>query len=269
MPVEVSNTQAQVLQAGTAIGAGFAAGGPAGAGVAAVGVALSQLVQHTARLQGATNENDAADKLIPAFDADLQGIAAAYNNGSADASTCVKACQLLQTQTENYLKAQVGKPGTAWEQCNFTGGDSCCNKACTVGCCLYFSDLLPAINGSSVFGGGGMIPTLQKGSGTVYVPKVYPPSDTSYGNYSRASYNIVLVKPAPPAVVAAPVAPIIARTLGLSTTGSSTATSTSGVPATNAPSEFNLTTVSIVIGLIASLIAIASFLHIGGRKNGG
>jgi hypothetical protein len=220
----------------------------------AVKVGLSELAQHTARLKGAENENQAADQLIPAFDADLAQIAAAYNSGATDAGTCVKACQAVLAQCYSYLYAQVGKPGTAW---NSSGN---CDKSCTAGCCIYYNDLAPAINGSPVFANGtvGFIPVLKVGSGTVYVPEVYPPSNTDYGNYARDSYTITITKPAPAVVVETNISSTVGQALGISTT-----------PGVGVSSGLSLTTITTVASLIAALIAIAAFLHIGGAKSGG
>src|SRR5277367_4095336 len=102
---------------GSAAAAGFAAGGPIGAGIAGATAAIQQgvqqLAQHTARLKDATNENEALDQVIPAFDADLAAIANAFNTGTS-ASDCVSALQLVDTNIYTYLRSLVGKAGTAW-----------------------------------------------------------------------------------------------------------------------------------------------------------
>lgn len=173
------------------------------------------LAQHTARLHDAANENAALDALIPAFDADLQEVVQAYNSGT-DAQSCINALLAVDSNAYNYLRAQVGKPGTAW------GGPSTasigtglnpsylatCDKMCTAGCCVYLNDLRPAIFGRTVGGGaygpyqtkpgivGGLIEAIQKGSGTVHVIPIAKPPNTAYGNYARASYDLIVQKPA-------------------------------------------------------------------------
>jgi hypothetical protein len=165
----------------------------AGPAIAAVGNIV--LAQHTARLKGATNENQAADQVIPAFDADLAQIVSAYNAGQITAAQAIAGAQQVDAQVKAYLKAQVGAPGTAWSEYGAMGP---CNKNCTVGCCIYWNDLHPAIVGAPTFANGtvGLIPVLQAGSGLVYVPEVYPPSNTAYGNYQRAAYSLSVIKPA-------------------------------------------------------------------------
>ncbi len=163
------------------------------------------LGQHTARLKGAANENQALDACIPAFDADLKEIADAYNSGQASAKECIEALQNVDAQTYSYLRAQVGKPGTKWGGPSNLGSQmnpsfqAVCNKACTAGCCVYLNDLRPAIYGA---GGphwpdpqGGMIEAIQNNGGIVNVPKIYPPPNKAYGNFERAGYKITITKP--------------------------------------------------------------------------
>jgi len=171
-----------------------------GAVISAVGGIL--IAQHTARLKGATNENQAADQTIPAFDADLAEIANAYNSGTLNGKPftpvmAIAALQKVDVQIKTYLKSKVGAPGTAWKD----GG--ICDKSCTVGCCLYWNDLRPAIFGAPVFANGtmGFIPVIKRGGGTVYVPKIYPPSNKAYGDYSRESYTMELRAPSQPSSI--------------------------------------------------------------------
>lgn len=174
----------------------------------------AELAQHTLRLRDAANENAALDALIPAFDADLQQIAQAYNSGT-DPQTCIAALLAVDTNAYNYLQAQVGKSGTAWggpSSAQIGSGvnpsySAACGKTCTAGCCVYLNDLRPAIFGRSGVGSsylqyqsvpgivGGMIEAIQKGGGTVKIIPIAAPPNTAYGNYARASYVIQLVQP--------------------------------------------------------------------------
>ena len=181
----------------------------AAAGIGAgLGIASALFQAHTARLQNATNENQAADILIPAFDADIRAVGANYESGAWSVAQCVAILQQIDANVYNYLRKQVGKTGTAWT-IPANNGESAgipCNKACTVGCCLYYNDLRPAIYGQAQFntqGNVGMIPVLMGSGGQpssghrnqAYVPKVYPPSNKAYGNYQRAEYWISLAPP--------------------------------------------------------------------------
>jgi hypothetical protein len=196
-------------------------------------VGISQLAQHTARLQDAENENAALDALIPAWDEDMKAIAAAYNSGTSP-SECISAASLVDSNAYAYLQKQVGKAGTSW--IGQPNPLPTCNKQCTAGCCVYYNDLRPAIYGNPTLS-SGMIPVLQKlsgqnvatnpgdvvgKSGGVQVPEIYPPSDTSYGNYSRAAYRLTLTTPPVKSSVAAAV---------LSASGSGTGFTIAAAPA--------------------------------------
>jgi hypothetical protein len=163
------------------------------------GILGSQLAQHTARLQDATNENQALDILIPSWDADIQAICAAYNSGTP-AADCIQAAQTVDNNAYTYLRKNVGKPGTAWD------GSGKCTKSCTAGCCVFYNNLHSAIFGPSgapyngniaaANGATGIIPAMQSGGGVCSIPKIFPPSDKSYGNYTRAGYFLTFKKPA-------------------------------------------------------------------------
>jgi hypothetical protein len=190
---------------GSASAAGFAAGGPIGAGIAGATAAIQQGIQqlalHTARLKNATNENEALDQVIPAFDADLLAIQNAFNTGTS-AQDCIQALELVDTNIYTYLRSLVGKPGTAWggpTDAEIGPGvnptySAPCNKSCTASCCVYLNDLRPAIYGRAGVN-FGIISAILAGGGKVAVPEVYPPSDKSYGDYSRASYALVFTPP--------------------------------------------------------------------------
>lgn len=164
------------------------------------------LAAHTARLNDATNENQAVDQVIPAYDADLAAIQAAYESGT-DPSQCIAALNAVDTNIFNYMYALHGKPGTAWGGPT-TGAlgsginpayDQACNKTCTAACCVYLNDLRPGIFGHASAAGvkvvKGCIECILSGGGTAQIPEVYPPSDKSYGNYARAGYSITFTKP--------------------------------------------------------------------------
>lgn len=246
----------------------------------AIKIGISDLVQHTARLQDATNENKALDLLIPAFDADLKTIAAAFNAG-ADKQTCIQACLLVDTNASAYLQQQVGKTGTAW-----TGGPkdaaigqsinpsypAPCNKTCTAGCCVYLNDLRPAIFGRNVTttGGygpfqtapgivGGLIGAMQNGKGVVHVVPVAPPSNKSYGDYSRATYDLTVQ--APPLLSMATVAlQATGSGVGLHVTASAPKTATVTSKVSSLFSALTSTEIVAIIGVVGGLLLIITTL---------
>jgi hypothetical protein len=270
--------------AAVTIGSGAAAGalaGPIGAGIgaatAAIKVGIAELAAHTAQLQDAANENAALDQLIPAFDADLKSIAAAFNAGEADADTCISACYQVDTNAFNYLRAQVGKAGTAWggPTTNGIGADinptysAACDKTCTAGCCVYLNDLRPAIYGRSVpltsytpyqtLPGivGGLIAALTSGSGMVKVIPVAAPPNKAYGNYQRASYTLYISAP--------PASADDYGTLALSGSGKNLAVTPAPAPATSVLSSGILSTLTsnetvAIIGVLGGLLLIITTL---------
>jgi hypothetical protein len=151
---------------------------------------------HSKRLAGAKTENQAVAQVIPAYDADLQQINASFRAGAITASQAIAALQQVAQQIKSYLMQQVGKPGTSWNESVGMAGQ--CNKDCTVGCCVWFSDLGPGLSNSSVALGGPIIggwghgdPRLQ---GTkVQVPTVYT---SKYGLPNRAGYTLDWTPPA-------------------------------------------------------------------------
>ena len=254
-------------EAGSAIsqiGEGAAAGcvaGPIGCGVgaatAAIKVGITDLTQHTARLQDAKNENAALDALIPAYDADMASVQAAFNSGAADAATCVSALTQVDSYIYQYLRQQVGKPGTAWGGPTTTALGSKlnpsysapCNSGCTAGCCVYLNNLRPPIFGHASQISMGSIQAVQQGGGTVTFPEVYPPDDTAYGNFSRAAYTLSFK--APPVAVS-----LVNSILGTSTA----APGASGAPATSFLSSLtgseSLAIITVVGGLILIITAL-------------
>lgn len=245
------------------VGSSVSTGTP-GVGIATsiLKLGLSELSQHTARVSGATNENQAADQIIPAFDADLAACADAYNSGQYSATEIITALQAIDAQVYKYLKAQVGKPGTAWD------GSGKCGKTCTVGCCLYYNDLHSAIFGPAgppyngnlyaSNGANGFIPTLQKGSGAVIVPKVYPPSDTTYGDYSRAGYTIVLTQPAAKTNIATSVSGTVNKLIGAP--GTAPPPQTTSQVSSGILSTLTNTEIVAILGVLGGIILIITAL---------
>jgi len=237
----------------------------------AIQVASSLFQAHTARLQDATNENQAADLLIPAFDADIRAVAANYNSGGWNKAQAVAILNQVDANCYNYLRKQVGKAGTAWD------GSGHCTKSCTVGCCLYYNDLHsaihgpdPAVQGGIVMDGAtGLIPQITSGrAGSCYIPEVFPPSDKAYGNYQRAGYNISIVVPPKSVAVKAiqalpplpeepsiPVPTIVAATPALPP--SQAATAASGTSLLGLLTNTNLVT---IVGLVGGILIIIAYL---------
>jgi hypothetical protein len=184
---------------------------------------------HTARLHDAQNENDAAEQALVAFDADLQQIADAYNNGQLSQADALSALSAVDQQTYQFLRAQVGKVGTAWRD-----DYPHCDKSCTVGCCIYNQDLHPSILNA--------VAAFQKGSGSFNVRKVY---GSKYGLQTREAYSLTIKAPAVTVggVLHNPaeaVTGIVDKLLGLGnavgnsvTSGSALANNTAGVPRTS------------------------------------
>lgn len=154
------------------------------------------LAAHTARLKGATSENAALVQVIPAFDDDIKGIVNAYNTGQASAQQAIVALQAVDNGIKAYLKAQVGKPGTAWNDSVGIAGK--CDKTCTAGCCVYFGDLGPPLSlvmvalGGQGTNWGSNDPRISSGpSGvTVQIPQVF---GSKFGGTNRAAYTLTVL----------------------------------------------------------------------------
>lgn len=122
-----------------------------GSVVGAVGGAL--LAAHTQRMQDAKSENQAVATAIPNWQKDFVTIARAGNFSRAYR---IAQCDLLNQQTQAYLQKQVGRPGTAWNGSpsgcpgsdvpRTENGAHPCDKTCTVGCCIYYNFLEPAVD---------------------------------------------------------------------------------------------------------------------------
>lgn len=144
-----------------------------GSVVAAIGGQL--LAAHTARIAHAKSENVAVANLMPRWQADFVDIVQKYNGGAVTRAQAMAGVRKLDQQTKGYLKSHVGASGpvgtqslsgTAWSgkptgcpgadvshsACLDGGADgSCggphpCNRQCTVGCCVYYNYLEPAMD---------------------------------------------------------------------------------------------------------------------------
>ena len=177
--------------------------------LAVVSTIKNQLLQHSARLKGAQTENAGIGPVLEAFDADLSAIVSAYDNGTANASTCIAALQGLDANIYNNLRGNTvdpqGRPipGAAWS--DSIGAQGLCNKGCTAGCCVYFGDLGPVLSMASVAMGGAPIRLAQwgvrdprysaiPGGANIKVPEVFA---SKYGLQDRPSYTISVVAPPP------------------------------------------------------------------------
>lgn len=156
-------------------------------------VAGALLAQHTARMKDAQTENQAVATAIPNWLADFQIIARAGNYSRA---VRIQQCRLLDQQTKAYLQKQVGKPGTAWNGvatgCPGTdvshsacldggadgpcGGPHPCDKTCTVGCCIYYNYLEPAVDclAKRIAAGGARAVGIPSIPGNKYGFPVFP-----------------------------------------------------------------------------------------------
>jgi hypothetical protein len=239
------------------------AGTAIGLGVSVLKVGISELAQHTARVQDATNENEAAENIIPAYDADLQEINAAWNSGSITKAEAIQALEKVDSQVYAYLKAQVGKTGTAWSgpAPQFTlaqlmvlkTGTVACGKSCTVGCCLYYNDLhtgilycISCLNGWLAFY------TPAPTNNNCNIPAI---AASSYGLPARASYTLYWLNN-PPKGVAQQVNSTVNDLLGGSV--SEQAVSTAPPPAST------VATSSGVLGVLTNNTLIAVVTLIGG-----
>ena len=170
---------------------------------AALGVGLSLLSAHTARVNGATTENEALAQLAPAIQQDLQELAAAISSGQISPSAAVSYVEQYDQNTYSYLQKQLGKPGTAWSaQYNGPitfvttnppgfpiGQGVACNKNCTVGCCIYYNSWKPAFAGIIY----GLQNTKPGGSFSV---SIGPMQSNKYGFPGFPAYTITVNIPA-------------------------------------------------------------------------
>lgn len=195
----MSTISGNSAQAGSALMAANMAAGAAGApftfglSVAAAAIVNALLSAHYARLKGATNENTAALQIVPTFDSFVTKLVGMVNTGQVPKSTAAPALAAFDQQVYQQLRSLVNAPGTAWSDTAGMAGQ--CDKTCTVGCCLYFSDLGPPLSllryamGDPTGKWGQGDPRLSADGRTVTVPKVYP---GKYSKYTRASYALTI-----------------------------------------------------------------------------
>jgi hypothetical protein len=203
---------APMVSSGAAAGAGggAAAGsiaGPIGAGVGIlVGIIAGLWAAHSARVAGATHENQAINSAVQAWDASMKAIFAAANSSDptqnisgADAAQQVSA---VWAQFWQAMSPYMHAPGTADASmggancgngtlnpsgpCAGTPGGHMCNNSCTATCCVGCQDLYPSYLQA--------IQVLNSpAGGTVQVCAVSP---SSYGAQSRAGYTLSYTPPA-------------------------------------------------------------------------
>jgi hypothetical protein len=225
---------------------------------------MSQLAQHTARLHNATAENEAVDAVVPAFDEDLAAIQQAYNTGTS-ASECIQALNQVAGNCYAYMKALVGKPGTAWID---TGSalnqpTKTCNKSCTVSCCVFYDDLLTGISNCVIaINTAEGHPSAQNDgsvSTSAFIPKVYP---SSYSPFTRAIYHLQFTKPPAKPNVSAQVLQVsglnvVATPAPPAPTAATPATSISGTLNSLLGSNSNLTLIlTFVVAIVIIVTAV-------------
>jgi hypothetical protein len=178
-----------------------------GAAVAAVANIL--LAQHTARLQGAVQENQLIPQCVQAFDADISGLITAYNqrqfqiNPDGTASAAATAVQQMDMSLYNFMKSNAKGPGRAWRDASNPPISSTavppCNSSCTAECCIFWNDFNNIMSVMFAFFSTGKITNniLAKQSGktvTFNIPTVVPPP-AKYGTFGRAGYSVVITLP--------------------------------------------------------------------------
>jgi hypothetical protein len=174
-----------------------------GAAAGAIVAVIAGLFEASAaRAKGATEENQAVNEYLPAWDQGLQAIFAAANNGTATASECISALGTLMQSWWAAAAQFKSLPGVADASgggancgsytpgvstpCTPTGGPGC-DKSCTAMCCIGCHDLMPsAAYAAYVLG-------LPQG-GTVNVCTVY---GSGYGASQRDGYSLTYTPPPP------------------------------------------------------------------------
>jgi hypothetical protein len=169
--------------------------------------ASTLLAAHTARLQHATSENKAVANLMPSWQADFVHIAEQYGGGAITRAQAIAGVRKLDAQTKNYLQSHVGPTGTGWygkptgcpgtdvahNSCLDGGQDGSCSgphpctggksilamgstaQSCTVGCCIYYNYLEPAMD--------CLVKRIARGGhGAVNVPAI-PGNKYGFPNY--------------------------------------------------------------------------------------
>ena len=189
-------TQA-VVQGGTAVGGAVTGAAIAGASLATaavtagigagVGIILSLISAHNARVKGAKNENAAVGILVPNAAQQLQAIAQQFSAGSLTTAQAIQLCQQVGQNFQQQIQQFSGTPGVAWTACS--GSSSCpCNKSCTAGCCVYYNNIVPWVNAVSS--------AISAGGGTAQLNQVYGSPQYGFSGYAASTIKVT----APPAV---------------------------------------------------------------------
>lgn len=172
------------------LGSGLAASSAipiAGAVIGVVSAIVGPLLAaHRARIQGATNENQANQAFTDLFDTAIKQIVA-YWNKTHDKAGTIGELKQLQTYLYSTMKGRTGAAGTSWNDASGVAGK--CDKSCTAGCCIYYGDF--AGGGAPAYTGiNGLIAAVQNGGKrSVTMPKVYP---GKYSSFTRPLYTVKL-----------------------------------------------------------------------------
>jgi hypothetical protein len=184
------------VAAGTALGSWA---GPIGAGVGAlVGIIAGLFAASAARAKGATEENDAVNEYLPAWDQGMQEIFQAANAGTI---TGADAASLVPSLMSSWWQAAAQFHGLPGVSDNSGGGASCgsytsgvttrcspghpCGKSCTAFCCVGCNDLWPSsLDAIAILSSasGGVLNTC-----TVY--------GSGYGATQRSGYSLTYTPP--------------------------------------------------------------------------
>jgi hypothetical protein len=211
--------------------------GPVGAGVGVVvGIILALWAAHSARVKGATEENQIVQSAVSTVSSALQAIFQAANAGSITGAQGASLAQQLLGQYWSAVAQVRGLPGVADAS---NGGMSCgtppafglntpntgnpctgmlggppCNKSCTAGCCVGCQDLVPTIDQA--------VAVLSSPTGGTMM--FCPVSSSSFGLSATGSYQLTYTPPKSLAS-AAGVADAVS-----SATGISSASTIAGIP---------------------------------------
>ena len=155
----------------------------AGAIIAPVAQIITKLwAAHQARLKGAQTENQADQAVTAFFDQGVSAIVDYWNRTHDRAGTLAEIDQ-FDHSVYTYLRSRVGAAGTAW-----TDSPHQCDKACTVGCCLWWNAF--GQEGANGFGIYGLRQAVSNGgNATVLMNKVYP---SKYSSFTRPLYSVRL-----------------------------------------------------------------------------
>jgi hypothetical protein len=199
--------------ASAAVSATGATGMAAGALTAGIGAGIAILVgiigglwsAHEARVKGATQENQAINSAVQAFDAGIKAIFAAANSSDPSqnitGTQAAQQCQLLLQQFFAEMAPYTRAPGAADASnggancgngqlnpggpCTGTPGGHMCDKSCTATCCVGCQDLYPTVlQAQQVF--------ANPQGGTIQVCTVY---GSKYGANLRSGYSLTYTPP--------------------------------------------------------------------------